>query len=204
MSFCWWGGTRYRQPYAVVHSLCPNVVGGTYPSRMTTVIAGPPPPEVEALLQRRSALGLDGRDECWGGVYYVAPHADLSHGAIGAQVSARLLPRAEDRGLIAVVEFNLGTGPQDFTVPDGGVLASAQGVYAATALVVVEVLSPDDATWQKFDHYAAHDVAEILVVDPVSRSVRGFRLVDGAYAETDTCVTLDLPLAELSATIRWP
>lgn len=139
-----------------------------------------------------------------GGVYYVAPHADLGHGALGAQLSARLLPRAEARGLVAVVAFNLGTGQKDFTVPDGGVVVSTQGVYSPTALVVVEVLSPDDATWKKFEHYAAHDVAELLVVDPVSRRLRGFRLVDGGYVETDTCQTLDLPLSELTAAIHWP
>ncbi len=171
---------------------------------MTTVIAGPPPPEVEAFLERRRALGLDERDECWGGVYYVAPHADLSHSALGLQVGSRLLPRAEARGLVAMAEFNLGTGPKDFTVPDGGVVVSTQGVYAATALVVVEVLSPDDATWKRFEHYVAHDVAEILVVDRAARRVRGFRLVDGGYVETDTCGTLDLPLSELTSAIRWP
>ncbi len=36
-----------------------------------------------------------------------------------------------------VAQFNLGTGPGDYTVPDGGVLV---------ALLVLEALSPDDAT----------------------------------------------------------
>ncbi len=36
---------------------------------MTTVVLGERPPELEAYLDRRRVLGLDGHDEMWDGVY---------------------------------------------------------------------------------------------------------------------------------------
>lgn len=171
---------------------------------MTTVIGGPRPPEVEALLARRRAAGLDGRDECWGGRYYVAPHGTLAHSIVASEVNAELRGRARARGLLSLAEFDLGTGVQDDAVPDGGVVLDASGLYAPTALVVLEVLSPDDATFDKFAHFGAHGVAEVLVADPATRSVRSWRLTDGAYVESDTCSALELSMAALTAAIAWP
>lgn len=171
---------------------------------MTTVIAGPRPPEVEALLARRSAQGLDGRDECWGGRYYVAPHGTMAHGVVAAEVNAELRAHARARGLVSIAEFNLGTGLQDYTVPDGGVVTAAAGLYAPTALVVLEVLSPDDTSFDKLAHYAAHGVPEVLVADPATRRVRAWQLTDGAYVETDSCRTLELSMAALEAAVAWP
>ena len=171
---------------------------------MTTVIGGPRPPEVEALLARRRAQGLDGRDECWGGRYYVAPHATTAHAVVAAEVGAELRARARGRGLVSLAEFNLGSGLQDYTVPDGGVVTGETGLYAPTALVVLEVLSPDDATFEKFAHYAAHGVAEVLVADPASRTVRVWQLTGGAYAESGACRALELTMTDLAAAVAWP
>lgn len=84
----------------------------------------------------------------------------------------------------SIAEFNLGTGPQDFTVPDGGVVAAPTGSYAESALLVVEVLSPDDATFDKFAHYSAHGVPELVLADPRTRAVRCWPLQDAGYVET--------------------
>ena len=171
---------------------------------MTTVIGGPRPPEVEAWLARRQAQGHDGRDECWGGRYYVAPQGTTAHGIIASEVNAELRGRARARGLVAIAEFNLGTGLKDYVVPDGGVVTGETGLYAATALVVLEVLSPDDATFDKFTHYAAHGVSEVLVADPATRRVRAWQLTDGAYVEGDTCRILELSMTDLTSAVAWP
>lgn len=113
------------------------------------VVLGERPPELEAFLQRRRALGQDRHDEVWEGVYHVAPHAHTHHGIVDAQLSAALLPWARSRGLHTSTAFNLGE-PHDFRVPDGAVhRVLPHGAYAETAAVVVEVVSPDDQTNDK-------------------------------------------------------
>jgi Uma2 family endonuclease len=36
---------------------------------------------------------------------------------------------------------------------------------------VVEIVSPDDESWAKLDFCAAHDVDDLLIVDPQKREV---------------------------------
>ena len=42
---------------------------------MRTVVLGPRPPELDALIARRRSLGLDTHDEVWKGEYHMAPAA---------------------------------------------------------------------------------------------------------------------------------
>lgn len=68
--------------------------------------------------------------------------------------------------------FNLGR-PDDFRVPGGGYhRGRPTGTFLATAAVVVEVVSPGDETFDKFDFYAGRDVEEIVLADPQRRVVR--------------------------------
>jgi hypothetical protein len=43
-----------------------------------TIVLGPPPPELNALIARRQSLGLDTHDEVWKGEYHMAPAAHSS------------------------------------------------------------------------------------------------------------------------------
>jgi len=43
----------------------------------------------------------------------------------------------------------------------------------STAAAVVEILSPDDESWQKLPFYAEHHVDEVLFVDPAQRTITG-------------------------------
>ena len=55
-------------------------------------------------------------------------------------------------------------------------------MYLATAALVVEIVSPDDETWEKLDFYAAHHVDELLIVDPQERQVHWLGVQpDGGY-----------------------
>lgn len=171
---------------------------------MSTVVLGERPAELEALLARRRALGLDGHDEVWEGVYHVAPHAHSDHGIVEAELGAALGARAKARGLRPSGAFNLGTA-QDYRVPDLGFHEGRPGsTYVGTVAVVVEVLSPDDETWAKFDFYAARGVRELLVADPAERTVRCWRLVEGAYEPVDASELLAVDMVELIAEIDWP
>src|SRR5262249_58585759 len=99
----------------------------------------------------------------------------------------------------------------DFRVPDQLVVRDpVEDVYQPTAAMVVEILSPDDETFEKFGFYAAHGVEEILVADPAERTVRLWRLggaAEGAareYLEVDRSDLLDIRADDLRDQITWP
>lgn len=174
-----------------------------HPERVRTVVLGERPPELTAWLERRRALGLDGHDEVWEGVDHVAPHASTAHGIVASELVTCLAPFARARDLVSSAAFNLGE-PDDFRVPDAGYFREMpSGVYATTAAVVVEVLSPDDETFAKLDFYRAHGVAEVIVADPATRTVRCLSLAEGAQ-DTEVSRELGVAMRDLAASIDWP
>jgi Uma2 family endonuclease len=171
---------------------------------MKTVFLGERPSEVDAFLERRRALGHDRYDEVWEGSYHVAPYAHSDHGYVQAELTMVLGPYAKRAGLVTSAGFNLGTDKHDFRVPDGGFTTTRSGLlYVPTAVVVIEVLSPDDETYDKLDFYAAHGVQEILIAHPQERWVRCHDLQAGA-AEIPRSRCLDVAMAEVIAAIAWP
>lgn len=171
---------------------------------MKTVVLGPRPQELETLIRRRQALGLDTYDEVWEGTYHVAPAAHPAHGYVDHALAVLLDPYAKAARLVATGPFNLGA-PDDYRVPDQGYHRSfPTDVWVATTAVVVEVVSPDDETLAKFDFYAAHGVDEIIVADPRTRSVRCFVLEGAGYTEAPASAVLDVRAHELAGAIDWP
>lgn len=65
---------------------------------MSTLIVGDEP-EISEWLDRRRALGQDGLNEVWDGVYHVAPNATSEHGQAALQILIALEPRARAAGL---------------------------------------------------------------------------------------------------------
>lgn len=169
---------------------------------MTTIVRGPRPPELEQWLERRRRSGADRFDEVWEGRYVVAPDPHSAHGALQGDLYALLKPAARRLGLRAAQTFNLG-GPGDYRIPDAGLLPGPHGIWHDTAVLVVEVLSPDDMTFDKLDFYTAHSVRELLVVDGQDRSARCFALQDG-QVERDRSEVLETTMAGLAAAIDWP
>jgi Uma2 family endonuclease len=169
---------------------------------VTTIIRGPRPPEVEAWLERRRQAGLDRFDEVWEGRYVVAPDPHGNHGSTQLGVATLLLSAAQRLGLQARGTFNLGE-PGDYRVPDAGLTAARPAVWYDTALLVVEILSPDDGTFDKLDFYRDHGVRELLVLDWTTRAVRVLDLQDGHAARSDSAV-LGLTTQEIVDAIDWP
>jgi Uma2 family endonuclease len=171
-----------------------------------TVVLGPPPAEVEALIARRRKLGIDLFDEVWEGSYHMAPAPHPGHGYIETQLAVLLAPRATAAGLIGTGPFNLGKR-NDYRVPDRGYhRVLPDSVFLPTVAIVVEVVSPDDETYAKFGFYAAHGVDELVVADPAERTVRTFaRAADGdGYDEVDASALLGVSAAELIGQVTWP
>jgi hypothetical protein len=158
-----------------------------------------------AEIERRRELGIDGRDEVWAGAYRVIPPPNLAHQWVGEQLSELLAVPARAAGLRPLIrEFGIGT-PDDFRVPDGGLLrGDGDGVWLATAELVLEILSPRDKTWQKLSFYAAHGVRELLIVDPRKRTVQWLGLCDGRYEPIERSGLIDMGAAELAGLIDWP
>lgn len=173
---------------------------------MSTVVLEPTTPELEALKERRRRAGLDRLDEVWEGVLHMVPAPSYEHAKVAQQLAELLGPLARTAGLEpAMNEFNLGESERDFRVPDGGLhRPGASGTWLPTAALVVEIVSPDDETWQKLPFYAAHGVDELLIVDPGERSVHWLALADGEYREVERSGLIELGPAELSERIEWP
>ena len=160
--------------------------------------------ELDELIARRRALGLDGYDEVWEGEYHVAPHSHSDHGIVVMELAFALHPFARRAGLISSDAFNLGE-PADYRVPDAGYHRSRPGtLYVPTAAVVVEVVSPDDETFAKLPFYAAHGVDEALVALPEERRVDCYDLTSGAPLLAGDSSVLGVSMAELTTIVAWP
>ena len=136
--------------------------------------------------------------------WFPAPHG--RHAKVAQQLAELLGPLARDSGLEPTMhEFNLGESEQDFRVPDGGLHREfSDRVWYPTAALVVEIVSPEDETWQKLPFYAAHRVDEVLIVDPEERSVHWFARSGGEYRDIERSGLVELGPAELAALIEWP
>ena len=177
-----------------------------YPLTMATVVLDPATPELEALRARRRRAGLDRLDEVWEGVLHMVPAPSGGHAMIAQQLAELLGPLARAAGLVPTMhEFNLGESEEDFRVPDGGLHREfSDRVWHTTAALVVEIVSPEDETWQKLPFYAAHEVDEVLIVDPNQPSVHWLARSGGEYREAQRSGLIDLGPSELAERIDWP
>jgi Uma2 family endonuclease len=173
---------------------------------MATLVLGTPPPELQALLDRRRRAGLDRLDEVWQGVLHMVPGPSFEHAYLAQQLGELLGPLARAACLVPTMhEFNVGESEHDFRVPDGGLhRPGAAGVWHATAAAVVEILSPDDESREKLPFYAAHRVDEVLLVDPATRTVTWLALRDGDYRPVEASGLIAFGPAELAARLDWP
>jgi Uma2 family endonuclease len=171
---------------------------------MPTLVLDPPPPQLQELLELRHRIGVDRQDEVWEGVYHMIPPASIVHSLVAQQLSVLLDAPARAHGLVVGMEFGLGA-KDNYRAPDLGVHSEPQlGIRVPTAAIVVEILSPEDETWKKLPFYAEHEVDELLIVDPVSRSVTWFALREGEYQRVDRSEILGLDASTLAEQIDWP
>lgn len=174
---------------------------------MPTLVMDPAPAEIDELIEYRRRLGLDHRDEVWEGVLHMNPIPTGEHQYILQQLAVLLDPLARRANLVLLTnEFGLGRqGKSNFRVPDGGLhRALPRGVYQSTAALVIEVVSPGDESWVKLPFYAAHEVDEVLILDPEEHPVHWLGLTDGEYRPIERSGLIDLGPVELAGQIDWP
>ncbi len=156
------------------------------------------------MIERRRATGGDLYDEVWEGEYHMAPAAHPIHGYLDDEVAALLRPLAKRASLVGTGPFNLGT-PEDYRVPDRGLHRHLpRSAWVPTAALVVEILSPDDETWEKLGFYATHQVEEVLVVDRGRRQVAWFLLGGDGYRQVDSSRLLGATATDMAKQINWP
>ncbi len=171
---------------------------------MRTIIVGPRPAELDALLARRRAIGADLYDEVWDGEYHTAPGPSGAHGWLDAELAVVLHPLARRAGLFATGPFNLGD-PDNYRVPDRALRRVAPtAMWNPTAALVVEIVSPGDETWAKVPFYAERGVDEVVIVDPETRQVTWLARREARYEEVDHSAVLDVAVADVVAQITWP
>jgi Uma2 family endonuclease len=170
-----------------------------------TLVLDPAPVEIGALLERRRRLDLDRCDEMWEGVLHMNPAPHGRHHLILQQLAVMLDGPARAAGLFpAMGDFNLGA-EDDYRVPDGALhRPGPDELYYATAALVVEIVSPGDETWAKFSFYAAHEVDELLILDPQERAVHWFALRGDGYEPVERSTLIELSAEELAGRIDWP
>jgi Uma2 family endonuclease len=169
-----------------------------------TLILDPAPAQLQELLDRRRRNGADRHDEVWQGVHHMVPAPGAAHSLIAQQLAILLDGPARAAGLVVSVDFNLGA-EHDYRVPDLGIhRGRPHGTWIPTAAAAVEILSPEDETWDKLPFYAGHRVDELIIVDPSTKSVDWRALRDGQYLPTERSGLVDLDSPRLAAQIDWP
>ncbi len=174
--------------------------------RMRALVLDPDTSGLEELLARRRRSGLDRLDEVWDGVLHMVPAPNFAHANVTHQLAVVLDRPARDARLIpAMGDFNLGESEHDFRIPDGGLhRPGVSGTWLGTAALVIEIVSPNDESWEKLPFYAAHDVDEVLIVDPAKRSIHWLALTDGEYRPVERSGLIDFGPRELAEQIDWP
>ncbi len=142
-------------------------------------------------LEERARLGLDRFDEVWEGVVHMPPAPGQEHQPLGSKLLIFLGVILERCGVQVQYQTEVhrpGSGGSDYRIPDlvafrddqPGIAVISRGIEGGP-LAVIEILSPDDETYEKFDFYAALGVAEIIVLQPLTREAEVYRLAGPRY-----------------------
>jgi Uma2 family endonuclease len=169
---------------------------------MNTTTFGEAPDALASLIAERKRLGLDTHDEVRAGEFHMAPMASFEHAKVEATLVRLLHNKSEPEGLTVTTAFNLGVA-DDYRVPDLGVhRGEPSGVWLPTAVIVVEVRSPDE-TFEKFGFYFGRGVEEILVADLVTKQVAWFRRSESGFVAAQNTNVIDLSSTDVEHVLGW-
>jgi hypothetical protein len=75
--------------------------------------------------------------------------------------------------------------------------------FIPTAAIVVDVVPPDDDTYEKFGFYTAHGADELIVADPAARTLT-YSAHGAPYGEVPAAALLGVTAQWLRDSIDWP
>jgi Uma2 family endonuclease len=175
---------------------------------MKAVMANVP----EHILEWRRRTGADQWDEMWEGVLHMAPSPNRDHQDIEGALEFWLrLHWAKPNGCRVYHEINVaepGTWPNNFRIPDLVLLTPARfdidcnEYFDGGPDAVVEIRSPDDETYEKFEFYAKVGVLEIWVIDRDTRRSEMYELMGGEYRRLEPNADGWLPSRVATAELR--
>ncbi len=152
------------------------------------------PAVTDAFLEERRRRGQDKKDELWDGVLHRVPPPASRHGSVTSALHHALYAIAARREWRAFCD---GTGvfaPRadgaDYRIPDVSIVrpeqVSVRGVEGA--VLVVEVLSPRDESRAKLPFYAARQIPEVWLLDPMTYALELLALEGETYAPVPATV----------------
>ncbi len=179
---------------------------------MATLIADPG--VEQRLIAERRASGADRKDEVWDGVYIIMPDPNVEH----QRLVARLVVALSDvvrppAGGDVFPGLNLSDRTEDwkdnYRCPDVAVFLSGNTAQVFEAHIcgpadfLVEIVSPNDKTRDKFDFYSGLGVRELLVIDRQPWLLELYRLSGNelvpagrsSVAQSDVIASAVLPLS---------
>jgi len=129
------------------------------------------------MLAERQRLGLDRFDEMWEGVLHMVPPPKGRHQLLEGQLVHHLTRPAALVGCRVAPEIGVFAAENDYRVTDVAVFPEAsladRGIDGAP-LVVIEVRSPDDESYEKVPWYLARGARSVVVIDQDRFSVEVF------------------------------
>jgi Uma2 family endonuclease len=158
-------------------------------------------PELLALIERRRAHGLDRHDEWWEGVYRIVTNPSPEHQRLVYALSKLLESRLLEPDAEVIPGVNIGSDKEDARVPDVAIVRfgtpRTSTAFLATALLVVEILSPGERPGEKLPFYARWNVHEYVEIDPVGGTVELLANRDGTWTAVDRSSIVDVVVSEL-------
>jgi len=145
------------------------------------------------LLAWRKTTGAEQWDEMWDGVLHINPspnrlQQDIEH-VLEAHLRAHWAPRVQGKVYHQINLARPGGWPKDYRIPDLVLLTPERfGIdrneyFEGPPLVVVEIRSPEDETYDKMPFYAALGVPEVWVIDRDTREPELHVLRSGKYVK---------------------
>lgn len=120
-------------------------------------------------VELRRLRGLDTYDEWWEGVYRIVTGPSPEHGELLDDLAELLGPLVRAAGLKSAAPVNIGVDKQNCRVPDRAIYSAntprTSLAFLASALLVIEVLSPGERPKEKMAFYRDHGVQEYLEID---------------------------------------
>jgi Uma2 family endonuclease len=143
------------------------------------------------ILEWRRRTGADQWDEMWEGVLHMAPSPNREHQDFEFGLEAWLRRYwAEPNGCRVYHQINVsqpGTWANNYRIPDLVLLTperfdiDCNTYFDGGPDAVIEIHSPGDEAYEKFDFYANLAVREVWVIHRDSRRPEVYKLADGAY-----------------------
>src|SRR5258706_1248071 len=127
------------------------------------------------VIAERRKFGLDRYDEVWEGVYFMSPAPNFEHQGIATELAAILVELVNRNGL-GKVFGNCNVSDRDdwtlnYRIPDVAVFLRGNAArHMGTHCIggpdlAIEIVSPDDRSWEKLPFYAAVGTKELLLLD---------------------------------------